>query len=86
MQLESVYIFFFFLWPHFWPVEVPGLGIQSEPQLLATATATAMPDLSGVCDLHCSAQQHQILNPLSEQGIESATSWLLVRFVLAVPQ
>ena len=33
-------------------VEVPRLGVGSELQLLAYATATAMPDLSRVCDLH----------------------------------
>ena len=32
LQLE----FFFFLWPHLWHVEVPGLGVKSEQQLLAT--------------------------------------------------
>ena len=34
-----------------------------------------------VCDLHHSSQQHRILNPLSEAGIESTTSWFLVGFV-----
>ena len=29
------------------------------------ATATAMPDLSHICNLHSSSWQHQILNPLS---------------------
>ena len=28
-------------------------------------TATAMPDLSSICNLHHSSQKHQILNPLS---------------------
>ena len=30
------------------------------------ATATAMRDLSHVCNLHDRSQQHRILNPLSE--------------------
>ena len=47
-------------------MEVPRLGVESELQLPACATATAMPDLSHVCDLHHSSQQCQILNPLSE--------------------
>ena len=38
-------------------MEVPGL---------AYATATAMWDLSCICDLHHSSQQQQILNPLSK--------------------
>ena len=43
-------------------------GVKSELQLPAyiTATATATPDLSHVCDLRHSLQQRQILNPLSE--------------------
>ena len=35
-------------------------------QLLAYTTATAMQDLSRVCNLHHSSQQCQILNPLSK--------------------
>jgi len=35
-------------------------------QLPATATATAMPDPSHVCNAHNSSQQRQILNPLSD--------------------
>ena len=45
---------------------IPGLGVKSELQLLASATATATQDLSGICDLHHSSPQGQILNPLSE--------------------
>ena len=33
---------------------------------VATGTTTAMPDLSHVCDLHHSSEQHWILNPLSK--------------------
>ena len=32
----------------------------------ALATATATPELSPVCDLHCSSQKCQILNSLSK--------------------
>ena len=39
-----------------------------ELQLLACATATAVPDLSHVCSLHHSSRQHRILNPLSKAG------------------
>ena len=35
-----------------WHMEVPGLGVESELQLLANATATATKDPSHVCDLH----------------------------------
>ena len=47
-------------------MEVPRLGVESELQLLAYATATAMPDASCVFNLHHSSRQRQILNPLSE--------------------
>ena len=46
-------------------MEVPRLGNKLELKLLTYTTATAIPDLSRVCDLHHSSQQCQILNPLS---------------------
>ena len=48
-------------------MEVPRLGVEPELQLPAyiTASATATPDLSLVCDLHHSSRQHQIPDPLS---------------------
>ena len=49
-------------------MEVPRLGVESELQLPAYITGTAMWDLSGVCDLHHSSQQRWILNPLSKAG------------------
>ena len=39
-------------------------GVASE--LLAYATAIAIPKVSHICKLHCSSQQCQILNPLRE--------------------
>ena len=47
-------------------MEVPRLGVESEPEPPAYATATAMPDPSHICDLHHSSWQYRILNPLSE--------------------
>ena len=49
-------------------MEVPKLGVESELQLLATATA--MQDPSHVCNLYHSSQQHQIPNPLSWAGYQ----------------
>ena len=49
-----------------WHMEVPRLGVESELQPLAYTTATAMPDLSLICDLHHNSQQLWILYPLSE--------------------
>ena len=70
-HIKSFFFSFFFLSfvlleSHPRHMEVPRLGVQMELQLSAYTTATAMPDLSHVCDLHHSSQQHRILNPLSE--------------------
>ena len=46
--------------------EVPQLGVESEMQLLAYATATLMWDLSHICNLRYSSWQCRILIPLSE--------------------
>ena len=58
--------FFSFLGPYLWHMELPRRRVDSEPELLAYATTTAMPDLSRICNLSCSVGQHQILNPLRE--------------------
>ena len=55
-----------FLGLHPQHVEIPRLGVQSELLLPADTRATAIPDLSCICNLHYSAWQRQILNPLSE--------------------
>ena len=49
-------------------MKVSRLGVELELRPLAYVTAAAMPDLSQICDLHCSLQQRQIHNPLSEAG------------------
>ncbi len=59
-------LFFVLLGPHPQPMEVPRLGVRSELQLLAYATARATPDLSHIWDLHHSSWQYWILNPMSE--------------------
>jgi len=46
-------------------MEVLGLGVKLELQLLAYTTATATQDLSHIFDLYHSSRQHWILNPLS---------------------
>ena len=56
----------FFLGPHLQHMEFPRLGVKLELQLPACATATAMRDLSSVCDLYHSSWDCRILNPLSE--------------------
>ena len=47
-------------------MEIPRLGVESELQLPAYATATGMPDLCHICDLHHSSWKHRIHNPQSE--------------------
>ena len=47
-------------------MQVPRLGVESELQLPAYATATATWDLSSVGDLHQSSQQWRSLNPMSK--------------------
>ena len=62
-------------------MDVPGLGFELELQLLTYVTATAVPDLSHVCNLHHSLQQRWILKPLSEARdripVLMDTSWIL---------
>ena len=60
------FFFFGFLGPHPQHMEVPRLGVKSQPQLPAYATVTATPDPSHVYNLHHSSWQHWILNPLSD--------------------
>ena len=59
-------LFFIFLGPHSWHMEVHRLGVELELQLPAYTTATGMWDPSRVCNVHHSLWQHRILNPLSK--------------------
>ena len=63
---HMVVLFFFFKGLHPHHMKVPRLGVKSELQLPAYATATAMWDPSCVCNLYHSSQQCWILNPLSD--------------------
>ena len=79
---NSFFFFFFFLLlgPHPWHMEVPRLGVKSDLEPPAYTAATAMQDLSRICDLHHSSWQRQTLNPLSEARDPTA-SWFPVGFV-----
>ena len=55
-----------FLGPHLRHREVSRLGVKTVLQLPAYTTATAMKDLSHVCDLHHGSWQCWILNPLNK--------------------
>ena len=61
-----LFIYLVFLGLHLHHMEVPRLGVESELQLPAYTTTTAMRDLSHICNLHCSSRQCRILNPLNE--------------------
>ena len=57
----KVFTFLFvclFLGLHPWHMEAPSLGVESELQLPAYTTTTATPDLSRICKLYHSSQQH----------------------------
>ena len=91
MSVSVTFFFFFFffffflvsLGPQPWHMEVvPKLGVESQLQLQAYATATEIPDLS----LHHSSWQSQIFNPWARPGIESSSSWKLVGFITTEPQ
>ena len=62
----SLHFFPFLVVLHLQHMEVPRLGVKSELQQAAYATATAMWDLSHICNLHRSSQHCWILNPLSK--------------------
>ena len=82
---RTFFLSFVFLGPHPQHMELPRLGVKSELQLPAYATATATRELSHVCDLHHSSPQCQILTPLRPR-IQPATSWFLVGFVSTAPR
>ena len=79
-------LFIWFLGPHPQHMEVPRLRVESELQLPAYTTATATPDPSHICSLHCSSQQRQILNLMSEARDPTWSSGILVGFVSAKPE
>ena len=62
-------------------MESPRPGIKLELQQPAYTTATAMPDLSHVCDLCRGSWQCWILHSLSEPRIKPTSSRILVRFL-----
>ena len=70
-----LFLFFCFLGPCPWHMEVPTLGVELELHLLAYNKATAMRALSCVYNLHHSSQQSQILNLVSEARLISAEPW-----------
>ena len=66
-------------------MEVPRLGVESELELLAYTTNTAMPDPRCIGNLHptytTAHGNARSLAHLARPGIEPVFSWILVRFV-----
>ena len=56
------FLFFFFLGPHLWRMEVPGLGVDSELQL----GPMPQPQECHIWATSATLWQRQILNPLSK--------------------
>ena len=77
-HMAALSFFLFFGGVALWHIEVVRLGIESELQLLAYATATDTQYLSCICNLYHSPSQRQILNPLSKDRIEPTFSCILV--------
>ena len=77
---------FFFLGLLLQHMEVPRLVIKLELQLPAYATVIATWDLSHICDLSHSSQQHWILNPLSEARDRTCNLVVPSWMVSAVPR
>ena len=76
------FVLFFILGPHLRHMEVPRITATAmEWQPLACTTATAMPDLSHICNPCHRLQQCQILNPLTKARDRTCilmdTSWVL---------
>lgn len=66
LRVSFLVVFFCFLGPHLWHLEVPKLEVESALQPPAYTTATAMRDLSRVCGLQHSSRQRWILSPPRE--------------------
>ena len=75
----SAFFFFFFSWPNSWHMEVLRLGVKSEPQLLACATATL--HLSWTATYATALGNVRFLTHWVRPGIKPSSLWILVRFL-----
>ena len=70
-KADELFLLFFFLSFYLFRASLVAYGASQARSLIGTVapaytTATAMSDLSHICDLQHSSPQHWILNPLSE--------------------
>ena len=75
--LHNLFFFFFRATPVVYGRSQARDWIKTAAASIVIATAIAMRDLSRICDLHHSSQQHLILNHWARPGIEPASSWIL---------
>ena len=80
LSLFNIITFFFFciLGPHLWHMEVPRLGVKSEPQ---QGRIRAMSETYTTARGNARPFTHWV-----RPGIKPATLWFLVRFVSAAPR
>ena len=80
ISILFLFLCFCFLGLYPWHLEVPRVGVESELQLQAYSTVTAMQDPRRICDLHHISRQCRILNPLGkardQTHILRDTSWV----------
>ena len=86
VEFFVLFCFFIVFFRAPWRMEVPRLGVKLELQLTAHTTVTAIRNLSHVCDLHHSSSNTRSLTHGARQGIEPATSWILVRLISTEPR
>ena len=76
-----IFFLFYFIFLHFRAALAAYGGSQARDlQMLAYTTATAMQDLSYICNLPHGSQQHRIIDPLSKTRDQTSilmdTSWI----------
>ena len=79
-------LFFSFLGPKLWHMDLPRLGVQLELQLPAYAAATAIQYLSHICVYTTARGNTGSLTYQARPGIEPTSSRILVKLVIAEPQ
>ena len=85
LKVAVVNNFSLFLGPHPWHMEAPRLGVHSELQLPAYATATATPDQAASGTYTTAQGTAGSSTHCVRPAIKPISSWILVGFVSTVP-